>query len=229
MCASEISRHSLHQAAPNGGAPLYGGVVDPGYWVIVTRRCQTDGDFIKIELRNAGIIWDGSIIRHESSNLNSIKQMFEGKHEKDGSWYQCKLVSCTEGKYQIQLISSTMAMDDIKAIIATVKNPITGGDILLDTPDHFVFVKKNGKVIFTTGDLGDDCGEQKIWVNLTFEIQWKPWDKIEVGFDESNPAINSHIFLKTDNTENSLDLLNGQLSGGKSNSSNVRFARKELK
>lgn len=183
-----------------------------------------NGDSVKIVLADADILLDDILFSQESSNLNSIKQMLDGKHEKDGSWYKCNLLKYPPGNYQIQLVSSSIAKDDMDASIYKLK---WWGYI--EEADHLVFVRRNGKEIFTTGNEGNDCGDYKKWDNQTFEIQWKPNDKIEVGFYQRNLFINDKIFLFVDDTENSLDLLNGSLAGGKSKSSNIIFSRVELK
>jgi len=183
------------------------------------------GDSVKIVLSDVDVIRDDVLISQESSDLNSIKQMLNGKHEKEGSWYQCKLQKYAQGKYLVQLISSSMARDDVDATIP--KAPVIGKE--LDVPDHLVCVWQNGKEIFTTGKAGEDCGPLKKWDRQSFEIQWKPGDKLEVGFYERDPMQNDKIFLVTDSTDNSLGLFTGTLAGGKSNSSNVIFSITDLK
>lgn len=177
------------------------------------------GDAVKIVLGDADVLQDDILICQESSEFNSIKQMLNGRHEKDGSWYQCKL-NYPSGKYRIQLISSSMAKDDLD------ENILSANGIQIDNPDHLVCVWQNSKEIFTTGNNGDNCGPQKKWTDQFFDIQWKPGDKIEVGFYERDPLQNDKIFLITDSTDNSIGIFMDTLSGGKSNSSNVIFSLK---
>jgi hypothetical protein len=177
------------------------------------------GDTVKIVLGDADVLLDDILISQESSDFNSIRQMLNGRHEKDGSWYQCKL-NYTPGKYHVQLISSSMVKDDLDETI------MSAGGIQIDNPDHLVCVWQNSKEIFSTGKKGENCGPQKKWDDQSFDIQWKPGDKIEIGFYERDPLQNDKIFFVTDSTDNSIGIFMDTLSGGKSNSSNVIFSLK---
>lgn len=177
------------------------------------------GDTVRVTLADADILYDDILITQESSDFNSIKQMLNGRHGRDGSWYQFKL-NYTPGKYKVQLISSSMAKDDLDETL------LSAGGLQLDNPDHLVCVWQNGKEIFSTGKLGENSGPQKKWVDQNFEINWKPGDKLEVGFYERDPLQNDKIFLITDSTDNSIAIFMDALSGGKSNSSNVIFSLK---
>lgn len=109
-------------------------------------------------------------------------------------------------------------------VVAEIKN--VAKEKIADKVEHYVKILQNGNVIFDSWDKKQLCGQTATWDDLLFDIDWKPGDKIEVFFYDADDLIrgkNDLVFEKMSNTQESINIFNGALRGGKNNNSFLAF------
>ena len=99
----------------------------------------------------------------------------------------------------------------------------------LEKLDHRIMVRQNGRVIFDSWTRGcRETGRSVKWKNVSFEIDWRIGDWIEVHFLDADLMDDDVVFKRLTNTPFSIQLLKGSVSGGILSNSSVVFSAEYL-
>lgn len=96
--------------------------------------------------------------------------------------------------------------------------------------DHRIVVRQNGDVIFDSwGEGYRGTGRDVDWKNISFEMDWRLGDRIDVLFLDADLLDDDVVFRRFTNTPFSIQMLNGTVSGGILSNSGVVFSTEYLK
>lgn len=95
----------------------------------------------------------------------------------------------------------------------------------LEKLDHRIVVRQNGRLIFDSRARGfRGTGRYVKWKDVSFEIDWRIGDWIEVHFLDADLMDDDVVFKRLTNTPFSIQLLKGTVRGGILSNSSVVFS-----
>ena len=99
----------------------------------------------------------------------------------------------------------------------------------LEKLDHRITVRQNGRELFDSWKLGyRKTGRDVTWENVSFEIDWRAGDRIDVHFLDADLLDDDVVFKRFTNTPFSIQMLKGCIYGGILSNSGVIFSAEYL-
>ncbi len=99
----------------------------------------------------------------------------------------------------------------------------------LEKLDHRITVRQNGRELFDSWKLGyRKTGRDVTWENVSFEIDWRAGDRIDVHFLDADLIDDDVVFKRFTNTPFSIQMLKGCIYGGILSNSGVIFSAEYL-
>ncbi len=208
---------------------------------------------IHILLVDVGTVWNNTIIDKSFPVLKVREDLARGRLTANLSWIEL-VIADLPGRYEVELERTCVSAEDFEALGGTLPKELQSmnwwdwlrhpkdsakqeaANLLqmikesIEKCDHEVIVEQNGRAIFDSRDFSKPQGLVVVWdAKATFEINWKPGDKISIRFqDHHTLKPNSTILEQSDNSDSSISLLKGPTPGGKHGQSIVLFRAHHL-
>lgn len=216
------------------------------------------GDEITVKLIDRDLVEDDLLFSKTSSSKHAIQELLNSKIGKDGSWTEFSIDN-RAGVYRVKLTYSFISADDFEAIGGVFENRKIAHETLdflellnkkdgisqkadalykkskkilvrsIEKGNHRIIVYQNDKKIFDTYPKTINKEGVVCKWNKSFDINWKPCDKIKVCFYDIDTTMDDNIFSKESNTKNSIDIFQGILFGGTNGNSGLNFSIKKIK